>query len=91
MPGRAFFLKWNLRESKKFILVERQDTVLEVSIRHELEKTGDRKGNCFPFDGMWADSNLKVLVRTMADGVTHCSCEEQPWHSKHSLEEWFSY
>jgi hypothetical protein len=61
-----------LLESKGFILVERQDTVPEVSIRHESEKTADRKGNCFHFDKMWADSNLKVLARAMADGVTHC-------------------
>jgi hypothetical protein len=59
-----------LRESKRFILVERQDTGLELSIRHEREKTADREGNCFPSDEMWADSNLKVLARAMVDGVT---------------------
>lgn len=72
ISGRAFFLKQALRESKRFILVEGQDTVLEVSIRHESEKTADRKGNRFPFDDMWADSNLKVLARAIAGDGGRC-------------------
>jgi hypothetical protein len=58
--------------------MERQDTILEVSIRHESEKTLARKGNCLPFDEMWADSNMKVLAGAMVDGVTR-------GHSNHSF------